>query len=125
MKETFIKIGIILLIFCSTGKGCENYQIDDPNVFGTWQWLYTIGGFVGYTYPGEDQIYTLEFTEDSILIGRMNDIVDFATKYSKSFDTLTYSRGASVSYIIDITNGKLILTETQNGFLSAYKRINQ
>jgi len=123
MKDTITKVGLFLLIFCITGQGCEKDNILDSNILGKWQLLYTIGGIAGKVYPNEGHIYTSEFTEDSLLIEKDNNVIMFETEFGISFDTLTYTRGALLKYKIDISKDTLVLARIPQGDYSYYKRI--
>ena len=123
MKDTITKIGLCLLILCIAGQGCEKDNLFDSNIFGEWQFLYSIGGIVGTSYPNEGHTYTLEFNEDSILIEKDNNVIMFETEFSVSYDTLTYTRGALLNYKIDISKDTLKLARIPQGTSSYYKRI--
>lgn len=123
MNDSITKVGLCLLILCITGQGCEKDNILESNLLGKWQLLYSIGGIVGKSYPNEGQIYTLEFTEDSLLIEKDNNVIMFETEFNISIDTLTYTRGALLKYKIDISKDTLVLARIPQGTSSYYKRI--
>ncbi len=121
MKETIFKIGLFLLIFSFTVQGCEKDEKLDSKILGKWQLLYSTGGIVGTSYPKEGHIYTLEFTDEGILIEKDNNVITYETEYSISVDKLTYSRGALLKYTVDISNDMLELSDITFSFY--YKRI--
>ncbi len=125
MKNTIIKIGLFLLIFCIAGQGCEKEEIFDPSIIGEWQYFKRIGGFTGISYPPEEEITTSEFTQDSILIKKKNNEVFFVSKFRFSSDTLI-SYGTCdqpIKEIIEISNDTLILQLSGNYLFFYYKRI--
>ena len=108
-------------------KGYEKEKIDyDPNsIIGKWEWLYTLGGIVP-SYPGEDESVTLEFTEDSIGIRRVNNNVTFQKEFYISKDT-QFWKDAPTGHLFLITHDTLEMWRSDIVFpllISAYKRIN-
>ena len=144
MKNTIIKIGIILLIFCIAGQGCEKDENIDSKILGKWQHIYSTGGVVGISYPDEEYTTTIEFTDEGILIEKENNVIMFETEFSISddyFPKLTYSTGIPLeyrgipleytgdissitidySYTVDFSDDKLVLISAP--FSTYYKRI--
>lgn len=121
MKNTITKIGLILLIFSFTVQGCEQDEKLDSKILGKWQLLYTTGGSVGILYPHEGDTFTLEFTDEGILIKKEDNVIMFETEFSISVDKLTYTYGVLLEYKVDISNDTLELTDNQ--FTFYYKRI--
>ncbi|MBC7915630.1 MAG: hypothetical protein H7Y07_16090 [Pyrinomonadaceae bacterium] len=126
MKSALLKISFVLLILCFMGAGCDKDKIDfnTHSIIGQWKWEYTLGGFVGTTYPEEGKTVILEFTKDSMLIERENGKITFETQFKVDGDTLKYDRGIDLEYKIKISNDTLALTFIEFGLNPFYKRIN-
>ena len=131
-KLKLLIISLFLFSFCVAlfGAGCEkagnepDTNSNDPNsIIGKWEWLYTLGG-IAPIYPGEGQIHTLEFTEDSLLISRENGETTFETHFDVSGDTLKYHRDIDLEYKMNISGDTLALIFIKRGFDPYFKRIN-
>ena len=139
-KLKLLTNSLFLLLFCAVmlGTGCEpgNKVIDDsspdsntydPNsIIGKWEWLYSLGGFSGGSHPEENESVTLEFTEDSIGIRRVNNNVTFQKEFHISKDTLFWKDEPTGRRFL-ITQDTLelqYLGSTYPILTSTYKRIN-
>ncbi|MBN1649896.1 MAG: hypothetical protein JW857_01135 [Bacteroidales bacterium] len=91
MNKEHLRLSTIILLFTFlVGAGCNKEKIDyDPDsIIGKWEWLYTEGGFAGISYPKENESVTWEFTEDSLLIRRVNNKISFQAGFYTLQDTL-------------------------------------
>jgi hypothetical protein len=56
----------------------EETQIDYSELIGKWNWMFTCGGITGACgYASEDNIQTIEFTDDLTLIKTQNGTLKF------------------------------------------------
>lgn len=125
MKSNILKLSSLLLFLLSIWTGCKDDDPDyDPDsIIGKWELLYTSGGFAGTTYPKAGNAETIEFTEDRVLIVKVNGEINFETNYNVSGDTLKYHRGTDLEYKIEISGDTLALTFIEWGLNPFYKRI--
>ena len=110
------------------GAGCEKSEsinISD-NIVGTWEWLYTLGGIIGRTYPNEGEIVLWEFTKDSVFIRKVNGIINLETEFHTVADTLWYHDSRDYRYLSKFQGDTIILIDltSKPSFMHFFKRIN-
>ena len=128
MNPKFLKRPLTFLFLLSLGVamlgvGCEKEdEYDSNSLIGKWKLVYTYGGVIGVYYPPEGMNYTIEFTVDSMLIQKENEVTTFEVSFSISGDTIKYLGGLSIEKRIEISNDTLSVED--DTFKSFYKRIN-
>lgn len=94
MKQTILRISILMVVLVLVGIGCQKDKIDyDPDsIIGEWEWFYSLfGGIViNHMYPLNGQVITAEFRENGDLFFKENSITTLETNFSISGDTLRY-----------------------------------
>jgi hypothetical protein len=122
MKSPIIFLYTILLILCNLGKGCE--RNDNPEtidtIVGTWEWLYTLGGFIGQTYPNEGETTTWNFAEDGAFTRELNGIIMLETTYFRSGDTIWYRDSMDYRYLSKISGDTLELLDLNSNLSFAH-----
>ncbi len=127
MRIIFLKLSTVILLLTFIGAGCQKEKIDyDPDsIIGKWEWIYSLGGFAGTTYPKENESVTWEFTEDSMFIRRINKEITFKADFHASGDTLFWNNDTKDKmYQFQIKGDTLNLIDLSFKPLShIYKRI--
>lgn len=103
MKQTILRINILMIVLVLVGTGCQKDKIDyDPDsIIGKWEWLYSVGGDLTaiYSYPLNGQVRTVEFRENGDLFFKENSNTFLETNFSISGDTLSYYKNNGVERI--------------------------
>jgi signal peptidase I len=117
----------LALCFVSLIAGCDKVELTSTGFIGKWEWLYTTGGIIGRTYPNEGDIVVDEYTEDSILVRRVNGKIILETDFHVSGDTLWYWNSTIRKYESHISRDTLRLIDLSiiaPSFIHVYKRLD-
>lgn len=121
-RSIIIFTGLVAVLSASCEKDPDRYS---NSIIGTWEWLYSTGGFAGTIYPDDGQTVRWIFSNDSILVIRENGDTTMQADFHFSGDTLLYQGKTDIKLLTEIYYDTLSLNETGIYMHSLFKRIKQ
>lgn len=136
-RIVFVVIGLIFIIACHKDKERDIVTTEAPEaLIGTWNWLYSSGGFAGITETPQStgEIKKIEFDRESNFRTYVNNVLKIENKYRvekgktitsrDSVPILTTSIGLRQSISFRTADTLILFDECFDCFEHYFKRIN-